>query len=324
MSSSTTDPAPSAESPQRAPARPEGSRVAAAPLHVIRGILMGCAEVVPGVSGGTVALVTGVYARLIGSLDAAVRGVVALLRGRIGDARACGREVEWPLILPLMAGMVAAVLVAARFIPSLIERYPEESSGLFFGLILASLAVPWLAIRRRQARQVALIAAGAVAAFLLTGLPQQGDASPGLLVVALAAAVAICALALPGVSGSFLLLSVGLYEPTLRALNERDLVYVGVFSLGALFGLAVFARGLSWLLRHRHDVTMAVLLGLLAGSLRAVWPYSDEARALYAPPLDSSVLPVLGLALLGVALVTALLLLDVRRNRAVLARAESP
>jgi putative membrane protein len=324
VSSSTADPATPAESSPRPTGRSGGPRFAAAPLHVVRGVLMGSAEVVPGISGGTVALVTGVYPRLIGSLDAAVRAVVAVLRGRVPEARQRFREVEWPLVLPLMAGMVAAVLVAARFIPGLIERYPEESSGLFFGLILASLAVPWLAIRRREARHFALAAAGAVTAFVLTGLPQQGDASPGLLLVALAAAVAICALALPGVSGSFLLLSLGLYEPTLRAVNERDLGYVAVFGLGAMFGLAVFARGLSWLLAHRHDVTMATLLGLLAGSLRAVWPYADEGRALQPPPLDSSVLPVLALALLGVAVVSALLVLDVRRNRTALARAETP
>jgi putative membrane protein len=323
VSSSTTDPAPSAPAPQPRPGHATGSGVTATPLHVVRGVLMGCAEVVPGISGGTVALVTGVYPRLIGSLDAFVRGAVALLRGRVDEARTRGREVEWALVLPVMVGMVIAVLVAARFIPSLIERYPEESSGLFFGLILASLAVPWLAIRRREARHFAVAAAGAATACVLTVLPRQGDADPALLLVALAAAVAICALALPGVSGSFLLLSLGLYEPTLRAVNDRDMAYVGVFALGAMFGLSVFARGLSWLLAHRHDITMAALLGLLAGSLRAVWPYSGEGRTLQAPPLDSSVLPVLGLALLGVVLVSALLALDVRRNRTALARAET-
>jgi len=310
----------SAHDPDVLAATPVRARRAAAvaesPMNVLRGVLMGSAEVVPGVSGGTIALVTGVYERLVDSIDAAVRAGVALVTGQPRRAGRLLRGVDWGLVLPLGVGMVLTVLVAARLIPPAIERYPVESAALFSGLIAASVAVPYREMRERRAVHLLLAAGAAVAAFLLTGLPAQEAGDPPLLAVFAAAAVAICALALPGVSGSFLLLALGLYAPTLQAVNERDLGYVAVFGAGAVTGLALFARLLSWLLDHRRDVTMAVLAGLLVGALRAVWPWSDPDRGLQPPPLDASVLPPLGWALLGVAVVPALLLLGDRAGRA--------
>jgi putative membrane protein len=146
----------------------------------------------------------------------------------------------------------------------------------------------------------------AVLAFALVGLPPREMASPSLLAVFAAASVAICAMILPGVSGSFLLLVMGMYAPTLRAVNARDLLYIAVFGMGAVIGLGLFSRLLDYLLSRHHDMTMAALVGLMAGSLRALWPYLDANRGIMAPPTDASVLIPLGLALLGFALVTAL------------------
>jgi putative membrane protein len=278
-------------------------------LHAVRGFLMGCAEVVPGVSGGTIALIVGIYERLLAALRAGVNAGLGLARADLERVRMELRGLEWGFLLPLMAGMALAVLIGAAIIPPLIDEFPEGSSALFFGLILASLIVPWRMMSRRAAAHVAVAAIAAVIAFVLTSLPERADAvDPSLLVVYGAAAIAICALTLPGVSGSFLLLAMGLYEPTLDAIHERDLVYVAVFGLGALTGLAIFARVLTRLLRDHRDMTLAALLGLMVGSLRALWPWQADDNALLSPPAElADVAPIVGMGLVGFGIVVGLL-----------------
>lgn len=277
-----------------------------APLHLAQGLLMGVADVVPGVSGGTMALVVGIYERLLASVREGLAAPFFLVTGRPQRAWASLRAVDWGLVVPLATGIGTALLLAAGVIPDLMERYPEASRGLFFGLIVASVAVPWQALSRRGGREVALIVASTIAAFVLSGLPALAPATdPSYLRVFAAASVAICAMILPGVSGSFLLLVLGMYEVTLEAVHGRDLPYVAVFMLGAAVGLGLFSRLLTWLLAEKPDATMAVLVGLMVGSLRALWPWQTEARGLL-PPGDH-LGAVVGLALLGVAAVTALL-----------------
>lgn len=277
-----------------------------AALHFLQGLLMGSADIVPGVSGGTVALIVGIYERLVSSIRAVTSAAVALLRMDRVALRQRLDEVHWGLVLPLGAGILSALVIGARFIPGLMEGYPIQTSALFFGLIAGSLAIPWRRIRQRTSAHYLVAAIGAVAAFLLVGLPPRAVTDPGLLVVFASAAVAICAMILPGLSGSYLLLVMGMYASTLRALNARDLVYIAVFAAGAAIGLGLFSKLLEYLMDRHHDIVMAVLVGLMAGSLRALWPYLDDDRGLLAPPADTSVLVPFGLALLGFVIVTAL------------------
>ncbi|MCL3861433.1 DUF368 domain-containing protein [Actinotalea sp. K2] len=256
---------------------------------VVRGALIGAAEVVPGVSGGTIALIVGVYETIIRSAGHLVRGVVGgvadLLRRR-GGARSAHhlRQVRWGALIPILLGMFTAVIVGASLLEPLLEEYPVQSRALFAGLIVASLVVPARMVGGRwRGSEVLVGLAAAALAFFLTGIPPAADQEPTLPVVALAAAFAVCALVLPGVSGSFLLLTFGLYEPTLAAVNDRDLVYLGVFVLGAIVGLGAFVTGLQWLLEHRHRITLVVMTGLMAGSLRALWPWQGDDRELLAP-----------------------------------------
>ena len=282
--------------------------------HTLSGALMGCAEVVPGVSGGTIALVVGIYDRLLLTIRASFAAATAAIRLDLAAMREHLDAVQWGLIVPLLAGMAVALLAGAAVIPSLLDRYPHESSALFFGLILASLVVPWRMWEHRRLPHVVVLAATALAAFLLTGLPEREVSDPSYLVVFVAAAFAICALTLPGVSGSYLLLALGLYVPTLAAVNDRDVAYLAVFAAGALVGLGSCARVLVRLLRDHRDVTVAALLGLMVGSLRALWPWSEADGTLLAPPDEASaVLPPLLMALCGIAVVLALLWAE--RNR---------
>lgn len=287
-------------------------------VDVVRGGLIGAVEVVPGLSGGTVALIVGVYETIITSAGHVVTGlrytVTDVPRGHgLGRARAEFRQADWATLIPLAIGMLAALLLLARQLESFVHDHPELARGLFFGLVAAALAVPISMVGRewRPGTVAAAVVAG-VAAFVLTGLPPtQVTPSPPIIVAA--AAVAVTALVLPGVSGSFILLTVGLYEPTLAALNDPDLGYLGWFILGLVTGLVLFVKALQWLLEHRRAVTLAVLTGIMAGCLRALWPWQSDDRTLQAPQEGAA--GVFALMLTGFAIVTLTLAIAAYRQR---------
>lgn len=279
-------------------------------VNLIRGVLIGVAEVIPGVSGGTVALIVGLYRKLIDAIADVVLAGRRLITGPRSEVAPLIRGLPWAMLIPVAIGMVTAVILGARIIEPLLETHPEQMRALFFGLVAAGIVVPLGILLRTPPggfrwRDGVLIVVAALAAAILTGLPPGNVTDPPLIAVFFAAAVAICALVLPGVSGSFLLLSFGMYESTIAAVNERNIAYLAIFALGAIFGLAVFVSVLRWLLDHRARVTMAVIVGLMLGSLRALWPWQDEDRGLLAP--SSDVLSVIALALAGVAIVAVLL-----------------
>ena len=284
-------------------------------VNLVRGLLIGIAEVIPGVSGGTVALIVGLYRRLIDAIADVVLAARRLITGPRSEVGPLVRGLPWSMLLPVAIGMAGAVVLGARILEPLLESHPEQMRALFFGLVAAGVVVPLSILRRTppgglDLRAIVLIVVAAVAAAVLTGLPPGDVTDPPLIVVFLAAAVAICALVLPGVSGSFLLLSFGLYATTIAAVNERNVAYLAVFALGAIFGLAAFVSLLRWLLDHHARLTMAVIVGLMIGSLRALWPWQDADRGLLPP--SSDVLSVVLLALAGVAIVAALLWIERR------------
>ena len=291
--------------------------------NALRGALIGMAELLPGISGGTVALVLGVYERLLQNLSylgAAVRQLVTGPDRRASFAENM-RRIEWGFVLPMLLGMGIMVLAVAGFVESLVSAEPVASRALFFGLVAASLIVPWrLALRAGSGGRsdVIVFALAAGASFWLVGFAGAGVITdPPLVLVFAVAAVAVCALVVPGVSGSFFLLAVGLYAPTLQAVASRDMGYLAVFALGAMVGLATIVRALRWLLAHHRRTTLLAMTGLMLGSLRALWPWqtSDDGDAsgvgiLLAPTGDLWV-PVL-LALAGAAAVIGLIIADAR------------
>lgn len=280
--------------------------------NVVRGALIGAAEAVPGVSGGTVALVTGVYETVISSAGHLVTGLRAVLTDR-ARARAELRAVRWDVLVPLLLGMLPTLVVALLLLGPAIERYPVQMRALFFGMVAAALVVPIRLLGSQwRARELLLAVFAAVAAFLVMGQLQL-SVEPALPVVFLAAAVAVCALVLPGVSGAFLLLAVGLYVPSSEAVRELDLGYIGTFALGALVGLSLVVKGLHWLLTHRRRATLAAMTGLIVGALRALWPWQTDDHELLAP--ESPVPAAVGLTLLGAAIVLAVVLVEHRLRR---------
>lgn len=263
---------------------------------------MGSADVVPGVSGGTVALVLGIYERLVASVHHAASSLGALIRGRWQEAGRRLGAVEWRLLVPLLSGIALAVLTLSSLIDRMLEEQPVETAALFFGLVLASILIAWRLVGRWDLGRLVVLAAVAVAAFLLLGLRRGEVANPAAAAFFVAGAVAIVAMILPGISGSFILLMLGMYQPVLDAVNDRRLGVISVFVAGAAIGLSSFATVLDRLLRHHHDTVMAALIGLMAGSLRVLWPWPDgTATARLAAPQDP--LAPLLLAALGLGVV---------------------
>ena len=283
-------------------------------LNFARGSLIGIAELIPGISGGTIALVTGVYQRVIDSAAEAVRGIVLVLRfSKTNFAKATThfKAISWSLLIPMLVGMVTAIFVAAGIVEPLLEQYPTATRALFAGLIAASLFVPiTLSGMGWKISHYLVLLLSSVAAFAFTSIPRAADADPSFIVIMVSAAFAVCALVLPGISGSYLLLALGMYAPTLGAVNDRDFGYLGTFVLGAIVGLASFVSLLQWLLEHKLKMTMVVMTGLMIGSLRALWPWQDESGGVMLPEVG------FGLELLmfgvGSAVVFSLVVLERR------------
>ena len=256
-------------------------------LNFVRGSLIGIAELIPGISGGTIALITGVYKRVIDSAAEAVRGIVLLFgfsKSNLVKSTTHFKAISWSLLIPMLIGMVTAIFVGAGIVEPLLEQYPTVTKAAFAGLIAASLFVPiTLSGMGWRLSHYLVLVLSAVAAFAFTSIPRAADADPSFILIVLSAAFAVCALVLPGVSGSYLLLAIGMYAPTLAAVNDRDFGYLGTFILGAILGLASFVSLLQWLLANKIKMTMVVMTGLMIGSLRALWPWQNETGAILMP-----------------------------------------
>ena len=256
-------------------------------LNFVRGSLIGIAELIPGISGGTIALITGVYKRVIDSAAEAVRGIVLLFgfsKSNLEKSTTHFKAISWSLLIPMLIGMVTAIFVGAGIVEPLLEQYPTVTKAVFAGLIGASLFVPiTLSGMGWRLSHYLVLVLSASAAFAFTSIPRAADADPSFIVIVVSAAFAVCALVLPGISGSYLLLALGMYAPTLAAVNDRDFGYLGTFVLGAILGLASFVSLLQWLLANKIKMTMVVMTGLMIGSLRALWPWQNETGAILMP-----------------------------------------
>lgn len=236
----------------------------------LRGVLMGAADIVPGVSGGTIAFITGIYDRLIAAISAVDHRVAMLILR--GQWRAAVTAVDGGFLLALLLGIGTSVASLAHLISWLLAVYPLLVWAFFFGLIAGSALVLVRHVSHWQlATGTALVGGVLVAAGIaLSPATQLGE---GNLALFAAGFVAICAMILPGISGSFILVLLGMYGPVLAAVEGFDVLALGILGAGAVFGLLLFSRLLDWLLTHFHAACMALLTGFLVGSLLVVWPW---------------------------------------------------
>lgn len=262
-------------------------------LNLIRGALIGAAELSPGISGGTVALIIGIYERALHNADKLIKRKFA--------------QVEWLFIAFIGLGMVAAVFGLSGIISTFVAENFSLSHSLFAGMVLISVWVPFSMIDkqdRRNPKYYLFALASAVFIVIVTGFTSNQVEDPNLFFVFLAAAVAICALVMPGASGSLVLLMLGMYEPVLRAVSELDIAVILVFMAGALCGVVFIVRFLNYMLENHRSPTLFVMTGFLLGSLRALWPFGEDQ--------DSSLMPMIGMFVLGIAIVLAFLIADYR------------
>ena len=284
-----------------------------------RGLAMGAADVVPGVSGGTIAFITGIYGRLLDAISGVSPALLTPLR-REGFA-AAWKQLDGTFLLTLGSGILVAIASLAKVIHYLLMHHPIALWAFFFGLIIASCWHIGRTIQQWRWQELAAIVLGTVVAgWISMASPTEIEAS--LPVVFVAGSIAICAMILPGISGSFMLLLMGLYGPVMAAIKGLDLPLLGTFAAGALLGLLLFSRLLSWLLHHFESVVLALLTGFMVGSLVKVWPWKEtlltriNSKGEEVPFIQSNVLPQMDISLwwaLGLMFAGAILVLGMER-----------
>ena len=239
---------------------------------------MGMADLVPGVSGGTIAFIAGIYDPLLNSLSALSGEGLACVRR--GEFKLAWKAINGPFLLALGVGILTAVVTLAAPLHWLLEHEPVMLRAFFTGLVAASVPLVGRDLAPWNAQAWVWAAVGCAVAGFVTSLPPLVQSTSALWLMG-SGMLAICAMLLPGISGSFLLLILGAYAPVLSAIKSFDVAKIGAFGVGAVLGLLAFSRGLKWLLATHRRPALATLTGFLVGSLQALWPWKEGVRPLY-------------------------------------------
>ena len=236
----------------------------------LKGMGMGAADVVPGVSGGTIAFITGIYEELVYSIKSIDAGAVKhLFKQGVG---AFWKQINGNFLVAVFLGILISVFSLANLLEHLLQMYPILVWSFFFGLIIASAIYVAKKITHWNLQKAAGLIGGVLVAYIITELtPAQTPEATWFIFIS--GALAICAMILPGISGAFILLLLGKYQFAIEAVGNLDISVLGILVVGALVGLISFSNLLSWLLRKYHDVTIAVLSGFMIGSLNKIWPW---------------------------------------------------
>lgn len=283
----------------------------------LRGMAMGAADVVPGVSGGTIAFITGIYEELLETLSKINLGVLTTLK-KDGLA-AAWQQMNGTFLLVLFAGILTSIFSLAKLINFLLEFHAHLLWSFFFGLVAASIIYVGKQVNSWSTPTITGFLIGTALAYYITQLPPMG-AGTELWYIFICGAIAICAMILPGISGSFILLILGAYQVVINAVSEWDFLLLGIFGLGCIAGLMSFSRLLNWMFKKHKDVTISVLTGFLLGSMSKLWPWKENVELLYTHSngkedwLQTNILPsefaldpqlgfCIGLAILGFALI---------------------
>jgi putative membrane protein len=243
--------------------------------NLLRGIAMGIADVVPGVSGGTIALVLGIYEQLLENISNCALSFGKILKGDFSGFTQQLKKVNFFFLIPVIAGMFVTIVSVSGPMVDLLEEHPEPMSGLFFGLVTASAFITFSLINSWNVQKIIFSLATAIIFFALLGIRSSAFENPSSWVFFISGFVAICAWILPGVSGAFLLLIMGNYASVLTAIDNQDFEKLSMLSLGATIGLAVFSTLLKFFLDKHRDIVLSCLIGLMIGSSRVLWPWPN-------------------------------------------------
>ncbi len=271
-------------------------------LLFCKGMGMGAADVVPGVSGGTVAFITGIYDELLSSIkEIDLEAIQLLIKLRIAD---CWKKINGNFLVVLFAGIFTSILSLAKIMTYALHHHPILIWSFFFGLIIISAPLVMRSVKRWNIATVGALLIGIALAYTIT-IVSPTQSPDTLWFIFIAGALAICAMILPGISGAFILLLLGKYQYLVTALTTFNIPVILVFIAGCVTGLLGFSRVLSWILKNYHDITVAVLAGFMLGSLNKVWPwrevmeYITNSKGEQVPMFDRSILPTDYLATTG-------------------------
>ncbi len=238
-----------------------------------KGMAMGAADVVPGVSGGTIAFISGIYEELLSTFSNVNLSLLKTLKA--SGIKAAWKQLNGSFLTALFLGVFVSIVSLAKVIKHLLESQPILLWSFFFGLVLASIIYIAKQITDWNFEAFLILIIGAMIAYFITTLNPLVSGNSSSLFVFLAGAIAICAMILPGISGSFILVLLGAYKPVLEAVNNRDFKTILVFMAGAVVGLLTFSRLLKWLFKNHKNLTLAVLTGFIIGSLNKIWPWKE-------------------------------------------------
>ncbi len=238
---------------------------------MLKGIAMGAADVVPGVSGGTIAFISGIYEELLGSISNINLDLFKTLKK--DGFKAAWKQLNGNFLASLFVGIFISIVSLAKVISWLLVNHPILLWSFFFGLVLASVIYIAKQVTKWNLVSVVLLVLGAVLAYYITTLNPLISENASPLFMFLAGAIAICAMILPGISGSFILVLLGAYKPVLAAINNRDFTTIAAVGVGAIVGLLSFSRILKFLFNNYKNYTLVVLTGFVIGSLNKIWPW---------------------------------------------------
>ncbi|TVR37840.1 MAG: DUF368 domain-containing protein [Bacteroidia bacterium] len=271
-------------------------------LLVLRGMAMGAVDVIPGVSGGTMALITGIYEELINSIKSFNAGLIATLRKQ-GITKAWER-INGYFLAAVLSGILISIFSLVRLLSWLFDNHAMMIWAFFFGLILGSVFYVGSRIKNRNALSwLFLIAGSAVAYYVTIATPATGP--DHLWFIFLAGSIAFCAMILPGISGAFILVLLGKYEYMINAVKDWNMMVIVVFGIGGIGGIIAFSNAIGWLLKKYPNATLAMLTGFMIGSLNKLWPWKEVLETRIGtsgeeiPVLERSILPSQYAALYG-------------------------
>jgi len=239
-------------------------------LTFLKGMAMGAADIVPGVSGGSIALITGIYQRLLDSINSFTGANFKLLLQL--EVKKFYKAVNGTFLLSLLLGILTSIFSLSRVITFMMEDHPIPLWSFFCGLILVSAFVILREIKRWHLGVIVALIIGTIGAYLITELPPTSSPDAAWFTF-LSGAIAICAMILPGISGSFILLIIGKYEPILKAVGDKDILTLALFASGCIVGILSFSRVISWLLKRFYATTIGLLSGFMLGSMNKLWPW---------------------------------------------------
>ncbi|WP_299123728.1 DUF368 domain-containing protein [uncultured Tenacibaculum sp.] len=237
----------------------------------LKGIAMGAADVVPGVSGGTIAFISGIYEELLSSISNVNLSLFKTLKNK--GFKEAWKQLNGNFLASLFVGIFISIVSLAKVISWLLVKHPILLWSFFFGLVLASVIYIAKQITKWNAVSIVLLVLGAILAYYITTLNPMVSENSSTLFMFFAGAIAICAMILPGISGSFILVLLGAYKPVLAAINNRDITTIAAVGLGAIIGLLSFSRVLKYLFANYKNFTLAALTGFIIGSLNKIWPW---------------------------------------------------